>query len=171
MADPISGSGSGGGPAPQWFLRNQYAVIEGDITLLSQFETCDNRCPDCGGVPISGGGGDSGSGGPPPPPLPYTGPCTCPPGWTVIVDPITGAKRCRNPAFPFLVTRLCAEDPANPITHPPSGGIDGGDPTLDLHLLNKYGEFDVPGDLQIISKFCEDIPVCFCSVIPGSGIG
>ena len=40
-----------------------------------------------------------------------------------------------------------------------------------LHLLVQFREYDIPGDVEIISKECVEVPICTCDHGSGSGSG
>lgn len=165
-AVPGSGSGSGSGdPAPvPGYLRLEYTTLEIDAELLEELCITDPTCGACGGLIDSGSGSGSGSGDVPTPPGgPYTGPCTCPPGYSLVLmgladDGVTPIYKCRNDLFPTFI-RLCNEDPLNGGPGGGGGGPGGGG-SEDGRLVIEVTTFDVPDTVRIIGTRCVDVPAC-----------
>lgn len=152
-------------PVTTYHLQNEYTTFEFYAEDVEAFCTMVQRCCDLEGS-VSGSG-SSGSGTITVDPGPYTGPCTCPPGYTltpVIIDTPNGpltVMRCKNDFFGNI--RLCNEDPGNPNPGGGSGGSGSGVPELRL----EFTTFLVPESVRIISKrtvniglneFCEPCP-------------
>lgn len=142
-------------PPPGYFLRLHYTTFEIDADLVHELCLKDPVCDDCNGSG-SGSGSNSGGGDDSPP---YTGPCTCPPGYHLVLAGIAPNGmpyyRCQNDSVPFQ--RLCNEDPANPITHP---GHHQPAPSAIPKLMVEYMTFAVPESTKIVSQRCADKPVC-----------
>lgn len=162
-AVPGSGSGGSGNPAPvDGYLRLEYTTLEIDAELLEELCITDPTCGACGGLIDSGSGsGQSGSGDPDPPGGPYTGPCTCPPGYSLFLvgladDGVTPIYQCRNDLFPTFI-RPCNEDPGN---GGDGGGGGNGGGSEDGRLVVEVTTFDVPDTVRIIGTRCVDVPAC-----------
>lgn len=151
--DPVAAPSTG-----NYFLRVEYTTFEFDADDEVEICIVDPVCGVCGG---SSGSGDSGaSGGTPPPDGPYTGPCTCPPGYSLFLlgladDGVTPIYKCRNDLFPTFI-RLCNEDPLN--GGPGGGGSGGGGaaPSLTVELTT----FEVPDTMAAVSVRCVDVTTC-----------
>jgi hypothetical protein len=152
-----SGSGTSGPSTANYFLRVEYTTYEFDADDEIEICIADPVCLNCGGS--SGSGSGSGSGGSDPPPdAPYTGPCTCPPGYSLFLvgladDGVTPIYRCRNDIIGSII-RPCNEDPANG----GGGGSGGGGavPSLTVELTT----FEVPDTMAAVSVRCVDVTAC-----------
>jgi len=142
---------------PTYHLRVEYTTYEFDADDEVEICIVDPVCAVCGG---SSGSGDSGaSGGTPPPDGPYTGPCTCPPGYSLFLvgladDGFTPIYRCRNDVIGSII-RPCNEDPANGGGGGGSGG-GGAVPSLTVELTT----FEVPDTMTAVSVRCIDVTTC-----------
>lgn len=67
--------------------------------------------------------------------------------------------------YPDLLLTLWTNQ-GNPIYFPGQEPPGGGGSTPGLHLLVKYREYDIPGDVEIISKECVEVPICTCADVP-----
>lgn len=140
-------------PAPSaTIIRYEVTTYEFDADELEIVCVMNPVCLNCGDSSGSGASGESGT--PDPPDGPYTGPCTCPPGYSLYLvgfDPVTLAPiyRCRNA---LGTDAPCNEDPAG------GGGGGGGSdsPTLTIELT----EFDVPGEVRAVGVRCVDVSAC-----------